>query len=151
MGIHASTDEPETFSAGGNTFRLVDDGTTTEGRIGIVECTIDPGWPGPPQHVHREHDETFYVLSGRVRFASGADSFVAEEGRLVTVPIGVPHTFGNADADAPAVLLCSVSPSRYVDFFRELATLPTGDDGRVDVTELRRLMRAYATQPAVVA
>jgi quercetin dioxygenase-like cupin family protein len=141
--------EVETFFAGGNTFRVLDDGTSTDGRIGIVECVLDPGWPGPPQHVHREHDETFYVLEGRVRYASGAEEFVAEPGDLVTVPAGDPHTFGNADPDRPARLIGSCSPARFIDFFRKLAVLPVGADGRHNRDELLALMDEYASHPYI--
>ena len=49
MTVVMSPAEVETFTAAGNTFRLLEDGTTTAGRIGIVECTLAPGWVGPPQ------------------------------------------------------------------------------------------------------
>jgi mannose-6-phosphate isomerase-like protein (cupin superfamily) len=148
MSVRTSEHDVETFPAGGNTFRIIDDGATTDGRIGIVECLLDPGWAGPPQHVHRDHDETFFVMRGEVRFTSGRDSFVVGPGRLVTVPKGDPHTFGNASSDAPASLLCTVTPARYVEFFRELATLTPGADGRLDRHELIGLMHRYATEPS---
>jgi mannose-6-phosphate isomerase-like protein (cupin superfamily) len=143
-----SPEEVETFTAAGNTFRLLDDGTTTSGRIGIVECSLAPGWVGPPQHVHLRNDETWYVLSGAVRFTTGDDSFVATRGRLVTAPIGAPHTFANADADAPALLLCTITPADYVEYFRELARLRPGPDGRFDPADMRAMMQRYATTPA---
>jgi mannose-6-phosphate isomerase-like protein (cupin superfamily) len=143
-----SPEEVETFTAAGNTFRLLDDGTATAGRIGIVECTLAPGWVGPPQHVHLRNDETWYVLSGAVRFTTGDDSFVATPGRLVTAPIGAPHTFANADADAPALLLCTITPGDYIEYFRELARLRPGPDGRFQADDMRALMQRYATRPA---
>src|SRR4051812_5661689 len=140
MAVRLAPPDIETFIAGGNTFRVIDDGETTGGRIGIVECRLDPGWPGPPQHLHHEHDETFFVLEGRVRFASGDQSFVVEPGQFVTVPLGDPHTFGNADDSAPARLLCSVSPARFIDFFREFAQLTAS--GRPDPAAVHALMKA---------
>jgi uncharacterized cupin superfamily protein len=62
-----------------------------------------------PQHIHREHDESFYVLTGTVRFTSGRDETLATPDALVTAPIGVPHTFANADDQTPASLLCTVT------------------------------------------
>lgn len=145
--LFSPTAAAEAFSAAGCTFRVLDDGGPTAGRIGVVECGLVPGWGGPPQHVHREHDETFYVLAGDVRFTSGADSFVASAGTLVTVPIGDPHTFANADPDTPASLLCTVTPERYIGYFRELSTLSTDTDGRLDPAEILALMARYATDP----
>ena len=46
---------------------------------------------------------------------------------LVTAPIGAPHTFRNADADAPATLLCTVTPERYIGYLKELAALTQTD------------------------
>ena len=147
MRIALSKDVPETFGAGGCTFRVLDPGTPTDGRIGVVEIELDPGWPGPPQHVHRAHDEVFYVVNGTVRFTSGTDSVLARTGQLLTAPIGAPHTFGNADADAPATLLCTVTPERYIGYFRELGQLTAGSDGRLDPADVLALMARYATDP----
>ena len=106
------------------------------------------GWTGPPQHVHRAHDETFFVLSGRVRFTTGAESHVLGAGGMFAAGIGTPHTFGNADADEPASLLLSVTPERYVGYFRDLQRLRPGPDGLLDPAEIVELMARYATVPA---
>lgn len=147
MTVRISDANPETFDAAGCTFVVKDDGTSTGGRSGLTECRLAPGWGGPPQHVHREHDETFYVLSGQVRFTSGTESFVAEPGRLVTVPIGDPHTFANASADEPATLLCTVVPERYIGYFRELSQLAAEKPGPLDPGHVLRIMSRYATEP----
>jgi mannose-6-phosphate isomerase-like protein (cupin superfamily) len=80
----------ERFSAGPVTFRVLDDGSAVDGRSGVVECQLAPGWGGPPQHIHREHDETFYIVSGTVRFTSETDILIAKAGSLVTAPVGDP-------------------------------------------------------------
>jgi hypothetical protein len=53
--------------------------------------------------------------------------------RLVVAPIGAPHTFANADADAPALLLCTTTPADFVDQ-RRYATrpAPAGQPTRID-------------------
>lgn len=147
MTIAISKDEPETFSAAGCTFRVLEDGTSTQGRLGVVGLDLPPGWGGPPQHVHREHDETFFVVQGTVRFTSGTDALLATPGQLVTAPIGDPHTFANADEQAPASLLCSVTPERYLGYFRELAELAAGQTGPLDSARVLEVMARYATDP----
>jgi quercetin dioxygenase-like cupin family protein len=147
MPISVSLEQPETFDAGGATFRVLDDGSSTSGRIGVIECRLAPGWVGPPQHVHREHDETFFVLTGAVRFTSGTDSLIASRGQIVIAPIGDPHTFANADDQAPAGLLCTFNPQRYIDYFRELSQLTEGPNGRLDPAEVLAVMARYATEP----
>jgi mannose-6-phosphate isomerase-like protein (cupin superfamily) len=145
--VALSPQGPEPFVAAGCTFRVLDDGTATAGRLGVVQCDLVPGWGGPPQHVHREHDETFFVISGTVRFTSGTDTLLAEPGRLVTAPIGAPHTFANADADAPATLLCTVTPERYIGYFRQLSELRPGADGKLAPEQVLAIMAQYATDP----
>jgi quercetin dioxygenase-like cupin family protein len=126
--------------------RVLEDGTGTDGRLGIVEVTLLPGEPGPPQHVHREHDETFYVLSGTVLFSSGEEAVTAGPGSLLTAVIGVPHTFGNADPDVPAVILGTVSPNRYINYFRELDAMTVGG-ARFEPAKVLEVMGRYATEP----
>jgi quercetin dioxygenase-like cupin family protein len=140
-------DNGETFPAGPVTFRILEDGKAVDGRVGVVECRLPPGWGGPPQHVHRQHDETFYVLTGTVSFTSGSEVLIAQPGSLVTAPIGDPHTFANAETDAPASLLCTVTPERYIGYFRELADLRPGSDGNLDPAEILQIMSRYATEP----
>jgi len=147
MTVTISNDAPETFAAGGCTFRVLDDGTSTGGRLGVVALELVPGWGGPPQHVHREHDETFFVVQGTVRFTSGTETLLATAGQLVTAPIGDPHTFANADEQAPASLLCSVTPERYLGYFRDLAELAAGATGPLDPTQVLKVMARYATDP----
>jgi quercetin dioxygenase-like cupin family protein len=139
--------EGETWSSGGVRFRVLDDGRVTDGRIGLVQCDLDPGWAGPPQHVHRAHDETFLVLTGTVRFTSGRDGLLAPAGSVVTAPIGDPHTFANPDADAPASLVCTVAPERYIGYFRELADLKPTADGQLDHAAILEIMARYRTEP----
>ena len=137
----------ESFAAGPVKFRILEDGKGVDGRFGVIECEITPGWGGPPQHIHREHDETFYVVTGTVKFTSGTEVLIAEAGSLVTAPIGDPHTFANADASSPASLLCTVTPERYIGYFRELKGLTPGSNGLLDPAEVLDVMSRYATEP----
>ncbi|WP_223771045.1 cupin domain-containing protein [Streptomyces huiliensis] len=68
------------------------DGSRTGKRLGIAELWLAPGFSGPPQHLHRKHEETFFVLSGTVDFTSGHDTHRVGPGQLVTAPIGTPPT-----------------------------------------------------------
>ena len=36
----------------------------TDGAYSVHDNTIPPGSPGPRPHLHRRHDEAFYVLQG---------------------------------------------------------------------------------------
>ncbi len=125
--------------------RVREDGSHTGRRIGIVEGTLPPGTDGPPQHIHREHTETFYVVSGTVRFISAAEHIDVSAGGLVTAPIGVPHTFANPDPDMAATFMCTVAPDLYIGYFRDLAALTRAGD--TDQRSHLELMARYATEP----
>jgi quercetin dioxygenase-like cupin family protein len=136
-------DDGEILALGPATIRVLEDGGNTGGRVGLVEATVLPRSDGPPQHVHREHAETFYVMSGAIAFTTGADTVLARPGTLVTAPPGTPHTFGNP-TDEPAVMLCTVTPRHYIDYFREFAALHR-ERGRIDPRDVAELMSRYAT------
>ena len=48
MTARSATTDVETLSIPGNTFKIIEDGEATAGRIGVVKCELDPGWAGPP-------------------------------------------------------------------------------------------------------
>ena len=102
--------------------RIIEDGSTTSGRLGMAEIVEAPHAAGPPQHRHRQHDEGFYVVSGTVRFTSGEKSFDAPPRTLVMVPPGAPHTFANP-GDEPAIMLNTFTPDLYVQYFRDLKAM----------------------------
>src|SRR5205814_10309474 len=47
---------------------------------------------GPPPHIHRHHDESFYVLDGTFEFSLAGRAFTAGPGSFVHLPKGVVHT-----------------------------------------------------------
>ena len=132
----------ENISVGPLTIRILEDGSHTGHRLGLVEVTLPPATTGPPQHIHREHDETFYVVAGTPTFICGEERVEGHPGMLLTAPIGTAHTFANF-ADSVAVMLCTVTPDRYVDYFRELAGLPPGPP---DPEKMGAIMARYATE-----
>lgn len=136
--------EGEIVSIGPMRIRILEDGGHTQHRLGVVELTIPPHVDGPPQHLHHNHEETFYVVSGTPTFTSGTDTITAELGTLVTAPIGTPHTFANP-GDVPVVMLCTVTPDLYIDYFRELNALSTGST-YLDPRTVAEVMARYATE-----
>ena len=84
------------------------------------------------------------MVSGTPTFTCGTDTITAELGTLVIVPIGTPHTFGNP-GDVPAIMVCTVTPDLYIDYFRELGTLPMGPTG-LDPRAVAEVMSRYATE-----
>jgi mannose-6-phosphate isomerase-like protein (cupin superfamily) len=132
--------------AGPNRIRVLEDGSNTEHRIGFVEARLPPGSGGPPQHIHRAHSETFYVVSGTMRFTSADEHVDVAAGGLVTAPIGAPHTFSNPDPDEWAIFTCTVAPDLYIGYFREMTAL-TARDGHLGEDAALAVMARYQTDP----
>jgi mannose-6-phosphate isomerase-like protein (cupin superfamily) len=91
----------------GRVDRMIDAGSFV-----IVEWTDDGSHPGQPiaaLHLHREDDEAWYVLEGRLGFRIGAAERTVEAGEMVLAPRGIPHTWWNAHA-APTRYLLIMTP-----------------------------------------
>jgi mannose-6-phosphate isomerase-like protein (cupin superfamily) len=124
--------------------RIIEDGSHTGHRLGLIEVIVPPGPAMPPQHVHREHDEVFIVTQGKLQFTSGAESFDVEAGACVTVPPDTPHTFSNP-FDEPAKFINTLTPDLYVEYFRDLSRLPVDEQGLLSPADIGRTMSRYAT------
>jgi quercetin dioxygenase-like cupin family protein len=139
-------DDGEVALSGPTRMRILEDGSSTEHRLGVGEITIAPHTDGPPQHRHAQHDEGFYVVSGTARFTVGDRTYDAPAGTFVMIPPGAPHTFANPTDDT-TVLLNTFTPDLYVQYFRDLhdmvaAGAPPSERAVVDT------MARYATVPA---
>lgn len=86
----------------------------TGGAFEVVEL----GGPGSPlPHVHRDHDECFYIIEGIFTFTVGAEEVEASADSVVFVPRGTPHVFKHSEG---ARALAFVIPANLEGFFREL-------------------------------
>jgi mannose-6-phosphate isomerase-like protein (cupin superfamily) len=145
MSIHVvGPNDGEQSGGGPIKCRIIEDGSHTGHRLGLIEATVPPGPAMPPQHVHRDHDEVFIVTQGKLRFTSGAESFDAEAGSCVTVPPATPHTFSNP-FDEPAKFICTLTPDLYIEYFRDLSRLPVDEQGLLSPADIGRTMAKYAT------
>ncbi len=72
---------------------------------------------GPPAHVHRQHEEVFYVLAGEFEFFLGHGQAAAPTGTLIVVPRGTPHHFQGRPGSR---LLVVAIPGGLAGFFEEL-------------------------------
>ncbi|KAI1383782.1 RmlC-like cupin [Hypoxylon trugodes] len=113
----------ETFMLGTVKIRVMEDGSNTHDRIGSAEFTVPPHTEGPPKHWHEMHDETFLVLSGKLRFHVKDGGIVdCETGDYVTVPVRSPHTFLNP-FDEECRFFNTFTPSYYINYFKVLSQL----------------------------
>src|SRR5260370_28970991 len=98
--------EGDVIQLGPTRIRILEDGRTTDHRLGLGEITLPPHTDGPLQHRHAQHDEGFYVVAGTARFTVGDATYDAPAGAFVMVPPGAPHSFANP-SDQTLVLLNS--------------------------------------------
>jgi len=73
---------------------------------------------GPPPHVHRDRDETFYVVEGRYVFTRGTDELEVGPGQVVFVPRGTRHHFRTLVAQSRTLII--IAPAGLEQFFREM-------------------------------
>jgi quercetin dioxygenase-like cupin family protein len=108
----------------------------TAGAYSIHDNTIPPGSPGPRPHIHRHHEEAFYVLEGKLTVRVGPRTITAPAGSFVVVPRGVVHQPSNPGSEPTRVLLI-FSPAGMDHFFEEAA-------------ERRMPLQAAPTDPVVL-
>lgn len=99
-------------------------GEDTDGRFSLLEVELTGD--GPPQHIHKNEEETFYVLEGEVKFLLGEQTSIAQEGAFVRIPRGTRHAFCRVDKKN-AKLLATFTPAGFEKFFDEAGDLDLTD------------------------
>jgi quercetin dioxygenase-like cupin family protein len=110
-------------------------GGQTDGRFDFM--VGDVGYlSGPPLHLHKEQDDTFYVLGGVLTLQVGDNVFDLMPGDFATVPPGVAHTFDNIRADQPSAQVINLmTPGGLYAFFADRARLGS-EVGAATIEEL---------------
>jgi quercetin dioxygenase-like cupin family protein len=89
--------------------------------VTVTWSRYSSGERGPELHLHREHTDAFYVLSGAMRFALGPEGeqiVRAPAGTLVSAPPGVAHSFMNDEADDATWLNIHTPDAGFAAFLR---------------------------------
>jgi mannose-6-phosphate isomerase-like protein (cupin superfamily) len=112
------------------TFKAVS--TDTDGAYTLIEV-IDQPQAGPPLHLHRREDESFYILEGTFAFQIGDRALTATAGWFMTAPKGVPHSYKNIGT-TPAKMLSLFVPAGIENFFEDLSKLTAA--GTLDIDSI---------------
>jgi mannose-6-phosphate isomerase-like protein (cupin superfamily) len=99
---------------------------TTGGHFALAETTLEPGFPGPKPHVHRETLDMFFVLEGALTMQLGEETVDLLAGAFVLVPPGTAHTFSNR-TDQPVRLLNMDVPGGLESYLREMGGAMAND------------------------
>jgi len=97
----------------------------SEPSCSLIESEAERG-NMPPLHVHREDDETFYVLDGRLTLMTPDATIELGQGDAGFAPRDVPHTYRVESETARWVV--STTTEGFASFAREMS-VPAEDDG----------------------
>jgi quercetin dioxygenase-like cupin family protein len=82
----------------------------------LVESVVPQG-EQPPLHLHRQDDEGFYLLEGKLTLWVGRDRIELEPGQFALAPHGVPHTY-RVESEEGARWLVTSSDASFDRFVR---------------------------------
>jgi quercetin dioxygenase-like cupin family protein len=113
----------ETFDLGSITLRRLAGAEQTNGAFALGELSGGEGpWTVP--HVHRDTEESFYVLGGAFTFTLGSDEIQAGPGSFIRVPRGMRHELRAAPGGGRILTLWV--PGDLEAMFVELSRMPPG-------------------------
>jgi mannose-6-phosphate isomerase-like protein (cupin superfamily) len=115
--LHRPASDGLTFWGPGDMYRFLVTGEETGGAYFAMEALVPPGG-GPPPHIHRNEDETFYIVEGEVDIRLGDEAVTAGVGDFVNVPRGRVHCFHNSGDTAMRMIL-TFTPAGIEKFFVE--------------------------------
>ncbi len=115
--LHRSPGSGPAFWGPGDLYTFLVTGEESGGSYFAMEALVPTGG-GPPPHIHRNKDETFYLRGGQITSLLGGDSAVAGPGDFVNVPRGTVHSFRNDGSDLARMVL-TFTPAGIEKFFEE--------------------------------
>lgn len=89
-----------------------------EDRVSVVEHYMPYG-ESPPLHIHRNEDEVFHILEGKMRIRIDGKESIAHAGDTVLAPKGIPHSFRVESRDG-ARCLTITSGGDFENMIREM-------------------------------
>jgi quercetin dioxygenase-like cupin family protein len=106
----------------------------------------DPRGTATPMHVHRNEDETFYVLEGEIVALVGDERITLSAGDFAFAPRGIPHA--TVVSSEQARVLVTTSPGGLEELFVSLGSTVRGSEPPAEevlppMDELVRRFAAY--------
>src|SRR5262249_8549760 len=96
---------------------------STAGTISVLMGWHKPG-EGPPDHLHSNQEEVFFILEGAYEVTAGGETATAGPGTIIFIPRNVVHRFKNV-GDKTACMLDWSLPGGQDHYFRAISELAT--------------------------
>ena len=111
-------EDGEAFWGFGSLWTIKASAERTSGRLSLIHL-LSPRGVATPLHVHREDDETFYVIEGELAFyIEDGEPILASAGSFVHVPGGVVHAF-QVDSETARYLI--ITTPQHERFYRAIS------------------------------
>jgi quercetin dioxygenase-like cupin family protein len=122
--VHVRADERRTSTFLGMDNHVLLGAGQTDGLLGVVDISVQPG-AGSPPHTNTREALMWYGIAGTIVFDTENGPEALSPGDAVFLPKGGTHAFTNtSDREARALVLCL--PGGFEDFLLELSgKLPT--------------------------
>ena len=124
--LRRSDHSPELSYPSGGTVHYLATGAATLGAFGLYRWEMASAPSGPEPHFHKTISESFYVLSGKVRFYDGRAWIDGAPGDFLFVPEGGIHAFRNESGEPASMLILFAPGAPREDYFETLALVAEG-------------------------
>jgi mannose-6-phosphate isomerase-like protein (cupin superfamily) len=115
--FYRASQSGRSFWGPGDVYTFLVTGAESGGSYFAMEALVPPGG-GPPPHIHRNEDETFYIVEGECSIRLDDETVTAGAGDFVNVPRGRVHCFQNEGRN-PMRMILTFTPSGIESFFEE--------------------------------
>ena len=140
MTDSARTPDREYSLDAGTRFTVLTPGSDTGGRHDVVEAVQAPGTT-TPLHLHTRYDERIWVIEGEAIAWIGEDQLTVGPGRLITIPMNVPHMIQAGPGGLHALNV--TSPAAFAELIERTGT-PAASAGPDTHVDLERFMAVSA-------
>jgi mannose-6-phosphate isomerase-like protein (cupin superfamily) len=113
----------------------------TAGATSVIIAWHKPG-EGPPDHVHFDQEEIFFIVDGRYELTVDGQTSMVDPGTLVFLPRNTVHRFRNA-GETPACMLDWTLPGGQDRYFKEISELAA--DGSFSSEKVAELNKEHHT------
>ena len=113
------------FAATGMWWEITRSTADTGGEFFEAINVLEPGFAGPPLHIHPHAEESYHVLEGTLDVSVGGEWRQLGPGDSATVPVGIAHTLKNPHPVQVRLRNVHKPALAFERFFRRMHTLVT--------------------------